>query len=67
LCTSASSLAGRRIAPATDGRPDSRPSVRESAPVLGDLIKDFDFSQAPRPPMILAPCPRGYVFRPDCA
>jgi hypothetical protein len=24
---------------------------------LGNLINDFDFSQTPRPPMILNPCP----------
>ena len=44
-------LGGQRIDPATDGRPDSRPTVREDVPVLGDLTKDFDFSQAPRPPL----------------
>jgi hypothetical protein len=30
-------LGGARIDPATDGRPDSRPDVRENAPQLGDL------------------------------
>ncbi len=46
-------LGGQRIDPTTDGRPDLRPSVRENAPILGDLLKDFDFSQTPRPPLVL--------------
>ena len=46
-------LAGARLNPKTDGRPDPRPDVRESAPILGNLAKDFDFSQKPRPPLIL--------------
>ena len=46
-------LGGARIDPLTDGRPDPRPDVRENAPILGDLLNDFDFSQAPRPPVIL--------------
>ena len=46
-------LGGARIDPKTDGRPDSWPAVRENAPILGDLRKDFDFSQRPRPPLIL--------------
>jgi phospholipase C len=46
-------LGGQRLDPATDGRPDPRPDVRENAPQLGNLLKDFDFSQPPRPPMIL--------------
>ena len=46
-------LNGQRIDPATDGRPDPRPTVREALPILGDLIEDFDFTQAPRPPLIL--------------
>jgi len=40
-----------RIDPSTDGRPDPRPDVRERASILGDLTRDFDFSQAPRPPV----------------
>jgi hypothetical protein len=40
---------GQRLNPATDGRPDSRPDVREEAPGLGSLESDFDFCQAPRP------------------
>jgi phospholipase C len=50
-------LGGARIDPATDGRPDSRPDVRENAPQLGDLTQDFDFSQPPRAPLILAENP----------
>jgi phospholipase C len=51
-------LRGARIDPKTDGRPDRRPDVRERAAILGDLTKDFDFSQAPRRPLILRPYPR---------
>ena len=51
-------LGGARIDPRTDGRPDPRPDVRESASKLGNLIQDFDFTQAPRQPLILKPCPR---------
>ncbi|MCW3027895.1 MAG: hypothetical protein JWN81_1106 [Solirubrobacterales bacterium] len=46
-----------RLNPATDGRPDARPTVREEAPGLGDLASDFDFSQQPRPPLLLSPHP----------
>jgi phospholipase C len=46
-------LASQRIDPATDGRPDPRPTVREDVAILGDLAEDFDFAQAPRPPLIL--------------
>jgi phospholipase C len=49
-------LGGQRLNPATDGRPDSRPSVRENL-VPGDLLHDFNFSQSPRPADILNPCP----------
>jgi phospholipase C len=51
-------LGGQRIDPQTDGRPDPRPTVRENVAGLGDLRKDFDFSQPPRPPLILSPRPR---------
>jgi len=50
-------LGGQRIDPATDGRPDPRPTVRENVPQLGDLLKDFNFSQAPRAPVILSEDP----------
>ncbi len=46
-------LGGQRLDPRTDGRRDPRPSVRESLTRLGDLLADFDFTQAPRPPLIL--------------
>jgi len=46
-------LGGQRLDPATDGRPDPRPTVRENVSILGDLMQDFDFSQPPRPPMLL--------------
>jgi phospholipase C len=51
-------LAGQRLDPKTDGRPDPRPDVRENTPGLGDLRRDFDFRQAPRPALILSPYPR---------
>jgi phospholipase C len=50
-------LGGRRLNPHTDGRPDPRPDVRESKPVLGNLIRDFNFNQRPRRPVILSVCP----------
>jgi|HubBroStandDraft_6_1064221.scaffolds.fasta_scaffold03240_2 phospholipase C len=50
-------LGGQRLDPATDGRPDPRPDVRENSPILGDLTGDFDFGQTPRPPLILPVCP----------
>lgn len=51
-------LGGQRLDPRTDGRPDPRPDVREVLPQLGDLVADFDFSQPPRPPLILPVHPR---------
>jgi phospholipase C len=50
-------LHGRRINPATDGRPDPRPGIRENAAILGSLVKDFDFAQKPRRPIVLDPHP----------
>jgi hypothetical protein len=44
---------GQRLNPITDGRPDPRPDVRESNPMLGDLTADFNFNRAPRAPLIL--------------
>jgi phospholipase C len=46
-------LGGQRLDPKTDGRPDPRPDVRENARELGDLLRDFDFNQAPRAPVLL--------------
>jgi phospholipase C len=51
-------LGGQRLDPATDGRPDPRPDVREANPLLGNLAADFDFNQAPRPPVLLPVCPK---------
>ena len=55
-------LSGARLDPATDGRPDPRPSVRETEPQVGNLALDFNFNQTPRPALLLplvpavAPC-----------
>ena len=46
-------LGGQRLDPRTDGRPDPRPDVRENEAILGNLLADFNFSQAPRPPVVL--------------
>jgi phospholipase C len=51
-------LGGRRIDPKTDGRPDPRPNVREDAPILGDILNEFDFSQTPSPTLVLPLHPR---------
>jgi phospholipase C len=51
-------LEGARLDPSTDGRPDPRPSVRERARALGDLLLDFDFTQPPRDPLFLPLRPR---------
>jgi phospholipase C len=48
-------LGGQRLDPSTDGRPDPRPDVRENASQLGNLIRDFNFKQRPRNPLILKP------------
>ena len=50
-------LDGQRLDPKTDGRPDLRPTVREDLKILGNLRKDFDFTQDPRPPLVLDPNP----------
>ncbi len=44
---------GQRLNPATDGRPDSRPDVREILPLAGNLLNDFNFNQQPAAPIIL--------------
>jgi phospholipase C len=46
-------LGGARLNPATDGRPDPRPDVRENAAILGNLVNDFNFNQPPSPPILL--------------
>jgi len=48
-------LGGQRLDPATDGRPDPRPTVRE--PKANDLWNAFDFTQPPRAPVIEDPWP----------
>jgi len=48
-------LNGQRLDPTTDGRPDPRPTVRENVPQLGNLMDEFDFTQSPRPPLVLDP------------
>jgi phospholipase C len=50
---------GQRLNPKTDGRPDPRPDVRENARILGNLVKDFNFHQRPRRPVLLNPDPDG--------
>jgi phospholipase C len=50
-------LGGQRLDPATDGRPDPRPDVRENEPILGSLVRDFNFKQKPRKPLLLDPHP----------
>ncbi|MEP7060159.1 MAG: alkaline phosphatase family protein [Actinomycetota bacterium] len=56
-------LAGQRLDPQTDGRPDPRPTVRETLSRYGDITKAFDFSQPPRGPLILAPT-NGFLDQP---
>ena len=51
-------LGGQRLDPATDGRPDPRPTVRENIPQLGNLLADFDFTRSPRPALALSPNPQ---------
>jgi phospholipase C len=68
-------LGGARLDPATDERPDPRPDVRENAPLLGNLVQDFDFGQPPRAPVLLATnpptdsatIPSYYTGKPPCA
>ncbi len=63
-----------RLNPKTDGRPDRRPDVRETEPVLGNLINDFNFNQPPRKPLLLPTnpptdspvIPRYFIGKPPC-
>jgi phospholipase C len=48
-------VGGQRLDPKTDGRPDSRPTVRER--LANPLTKAFDFTQQPLPPLVLDPWP----------
>jgi phospholipase C len=50
-------IGSQRLDPATDGRPDPRPTVRENVAILGDLSNEFDFSQPPLPPLLLPEYP----------
>ena len=67
-------LDGARLNPQTDGRPDPRPDVREDEPILGNLEADFNFSQPPRPPVLLPTnpptdspsVPAYFLGRPPC-
>jgi phospholipase C len=52
-------LAEERLDPDTLSRPDSRPTVREEVGILGNLLREFDFSQDPLPPLVLDPTPLG--------
>jgi phospholipase C len=54
-------LGGQRLDPRTDGWPDRRPTIREDAARLGDLAREFDFTQEPIPPLILPMWPDGAV------
>ncbi len=56
-------LGGARLDPTTDGRPDPRPDVREN--LAGNLIADFNFDQAPLPPLRLNPCPTTTLVPPN--
>ena len=58
-------LGRARLDPRTDGRPDPRPDVREVAPHLGRIAREFDFHGPPRPPdpLPLDPAP-GPASRP---
>ena len=51
-------LGGQRLDPRTDGRPDSRPFVRDATPGIGDLTGDFNFNRRPRPPLVLSAHPK---------
>ncbi len=50
-------LNGKRLNPKTDGRPDPRPTVRETVDGLGNLVGEFRFDTDPLPPLILDPVP----------
>jgi phospholipase C len=60
-------LGGQRLDPSTDGRPDPRPDVRETSPLVGSLVTEFNFKQRPRAPVILPVCPiTDLVPKPHC-
>jgi phospholipase C len=55
-------LGGQRLNPKTDGRPDRRPDVRERVRPL-NLLREFNFSQAPRKPVLLPVHPKTDFIR----
>ena len=57
-------MGGARLNPKTDGRPDSRPDVRENVGTLGNLAADFNFNQPPRPPVFLSTSPHSSLVCP---
>jgi phospholipase C len=57
-------LGGQRLDPRTDGRPDPRPDVRENVKFLGNLARDFNFRQKPRPPLLLPEWSRTDLIEP---
>ena len=51
---------GEGLVEGNGGRPDSQPAeLPRGRAELGDLLCDFDFTQAPIAPMVLDPCPAG--------
>jgi phospholipase C len=56
-------LGGERL---PGDRLDSRPTVREDWPGLGDLVNEFDFTQPPRDPLCLDPMPDVPAVEIDC-
>jgi phospholipase C len=50
---------GEQLDGGNGGRPDSRPTNREGATELGDLLCEFDFSETPLSTMVQNPCPTG--------
>jgi phospholipase C len=57
-------LKGQSLNPATDGRPDARPDVREKLKILSSLLADFNFHRRPAPPLILNPRPKTDLVEP---
>ena len=43
----------RGSTPRPTSRPDPRPDVREDERILGNMVNDFNFKQAPRAPVLL--------------
>ena len=51
-------LGGQRLDPRPTAAPTPGPTSARTRPILGNLAKDFDFTQTPRPPMLLPLHPR---------